>query len=256
MGPRGHSVGEVAALAAISVRTLHYYDAIGLLIPSERSGGGYRLYSEGDLATLQQILFFKELGFGLQAIGRIVNDLAFDRREALVLQRRMLEDRSLQVKKLIGAVDRAIEGIEKGIVVDEKDMFEVFGDFDPSKYEEEARGRWGGTKGYAEWAKRTAKYGKAEWQAIKVESDRLNKGLVDLLDSGVSPDDPRAMDLVEEHRQMISRRFYPCSVEMHVGLGEMYVADSRFAGNYDGLRPGLARYVCSAIKANATRNGV
>ena len=77
--------------------------------------------------------------------------------------------------------------------------------------------------------------------------------LKQIIDEGVAPDDPRAMDAVEQHRLQIDRWFYPCSPEMHVGLGEMYVADPRFAATYEQFRPGMAQYVCDAIVANAAR---
>lgn len=241
-------------MAGVSVRTLHHYDALGLLVPSERSDSGYRLYSESDLAVLQQLMFFKELGLSLDAIGRIMHDPSFDRREALLLQKRMLEARLQQLEKMIDAVKRAIHSIEKGTSMNETEMFEVFGEFDPRDYEQEAQERWGGTAAYDESARRTATYDKRDWQVIQAESADLNGRLAELLDAGVAPDDPRAMDLAEEHRLVICRRYYPCSYQMHEGLGEMFVVDPRFARNYEELRPGLAQYVCDAIKANAARS--
>jgi DNA-binding transcriptional MerR regulator len=249
----GMTVGEVAALASVSVRTLHHYDEIGLLSPSERSEGGYRVYDDGDLAALQQILFFKELGFGLAEIGRIIHDPTFDRLEALRVQRRMLHDKAAQLALMVEAVDAAIDATEGGISLDADDMFEVFGDFNPKQYEEEARQRWGGTAAYAESARRTERYTKQDWLEVKTESEAIEAAFATLMDEGVLPGDPRAMDVAERHRLQVDRRFYPCSSEMHVGLAGMYVADPRFAKHYDDRRPGLARYVCDAVKANATR---
>lgn len=249
----GHTIGEVAALASVSVRTLHHYDEIGLLTPSLRTEGGYRIYTDDDLTALQQVLFFKELGFGLSEIARIVRDPQFDRLEALRMQRRMLTDKSTQLRRMLRAVDDAIDATEGGVHMDAKDMFEAFGDFDPKEYEKEAEERWGGTDAYAESQRRTKRYTKQDWIEIRAEADAVTAALAALLDEGVSPEDPRAMDLAEEHRLQIDRRFYPCSREMHVGLGEMYVADARFAANYDKVRPGLARYMRDAIVANAAR---
>lgn len=249
----GHTIGEVAALASVSVRTLHHYDEIGLLTPSLRTEGGYRIYTDDDLTALQQVLFFKELGFGLSEIARIVRDPRFDRLEALRMQHRMLTDKSTQLRRMLQAVDDAIDATEGGVRMDAKDMFEAFGDFDPKEYEKEAEERWGGTDAYAESRRRTKRYTKQDWIEIRAEADAVTAALAALLDEGVSPEDPRAMDLAEEHRLQIDRRFYPCSREMHVGLGEMYVADARFAANYDKIRPGLARYMRDAIAANAAR---
>ncbi len=247
------TVGEVANVASVSVRTLHHYDEIGLLVPSGRSQSGYRLYTDDDLAALQQVLFFKELGFGLADIARVMHDPTFDRLEALRMQRRMLRDKAAQLALLVEAVDAAIDATEGAVTVDAKDMFEAFGEFDPKEYEKEAEERWGGTAAYAESMRRTKRYSKEDWLKIKAGSRAVNEALAALMDEGVPADDPRAMDLAEEHRLQIDRWFYPCSREMHVGLGTMYVTDPRFERNYEKVRAGLARYVRDAIEANAAR---
>lgn len=248
------TVGEVARLAGISPRTLRHYDRIGLLSPARRSRGGYRLYGDDDLVTLQQVLFFRELGFPLRDISRIMHDRSFDRLDALRLQRKMLKDRVAQLDRMITAVDRAIDGLEKGTTMDRSRLFEAFGDFDPSRYEEEVRKRWGQTDPYQESARRTARYTREDWQAVKEEGDRINEEMARLLEEGVQPVDPRATDVAERHRLMIDRWFYPCSHAMHVGLGRMYVSDPRFAETYEKVRIGLARFLCEAIQANAERH--
>ena len=248
-----HTVGEVAALASVSVRTLHHYDELGLLTPSVRTDSGYRLYSDADLATLQQVLFFKELGFGLADIGRIMHDPQFNRLAALRMQRRMLMDKSTQLALMAEAVEAAIDATEGGARMDAKDMFEAFGDFDPKEYEKEAEERWGSTEAYKESARRTKRYAKEDWKEVRKETEAVNAGLAALMDEGVPATDPRAMDFAEQHRLNIDKRFYPCSQEMHIGLADMYIADPRFTASYEKVRPGLAQYVHDAIKANAAR---
>lgn len=247
------TIGEVAKLARISVRTLHHYDRIGLLSPSGRTDAGYRLYGDDDLSRLQQVLFFRVLGFALYDIRKIMADPSFDPLDALELQRRMLVDKAAQLEKMIGAVDAALGATRKGTTMDKDDMFEVFGDFDPSHYEDEVKERWGKTDAFKESARHTARYTKEDWKAFKAESEEISNDLIAAFDSGAAPDDPRAMDAVERHRLQIDKWFYPCSHEMQVGLGEMYVADPRFKANYENMRPGLAEYACAAIKANAAR---
>jgi len=249
----GLTVGEVAHLASVSVRALHHYDELGLLTPSVRTEAGYRLYSDADLACLQQVLFFKELGFGLGDIARIMHDPQFDRLEALRMQRRMLMDKSSQLALMAEAVDAAIDATEGGVRMDAKDMFEAFGDFDPKEYEKEAEERWGNTDAYKESARRTKRYTKQDWIEVRKETEAVNEALAALLDAGVPADDPRAMDQAEQHRLNIDKRFYPVSYEMHVGLAQMYIADPRFAANYEKIRPGLAQYMHDAILANAAR---
>ncbi|HEX8699064.1 MAG TPA: MerR family transcriptional regulator [Myxococcaceae bacterium] len=247
------TVSQVAKLAGVSVRALHHYDEIGLLRPSGRSEAGYRLYEQPDLQRLQQVLFFKELGFPLEEITRIVRDPAFDVRAALRMQRQLLTERATRVQALIQAVDAALESIERGTVMTKEEMFEVFGDFDPTKYEAEARERWGQTEAYRESARRTQRYTKKDWEQIKSEGDHLHKELAARLEEGRAPTDVEVMALAEQHRNYIGRWFYPCSPEMHRGLGELYVSDSRFTENIDRYRPGLAQFMRDAFRANAER---
>lgn len=247
------TVSQVARLAGISVRTLHHYDEIGLLRPSGRSEAGYRLYEQSDLQRLQQVLFFKELGFPLEEITRILGDPAFDLRAALLMQRQLLTERATRVQALIGAVDAALDSLEKGTVMTKEEMFEVFGDFDPTRYEQETHERWGNTDAYKESARRTARYTKKDWEQLKAEGDALQHELAAQLDAGRPPTDPAVMALAERHRDYISRWFYPCSHELHRGLGELYVNDPRFTANIDRVRPGLAAFTRDAFRANAER---
>jgi hypothetical protein len=132
-----------------------------------------------------------------------------------------------------------------------EERFEVFGEFDPSKYEEEAKQRWGDTPAYKESKRRTARYGKKEWQQIKDEGAALNQAVAKLMDERAPATDARAVALAEKHREYISKWFYSCSHEIHRGLGEMYVADARFTQSFDRFKPGLAAYLSAAIAANA-----
>ncbi|MFA5844847.1 MAG: MerR family transcriptional regulator [Coriobacteriia bacterium] len=248
-----YRVGEVAKLAHVSVRTLHHYDEAGLLTPSHRSEAGYRLYTEADLERLQQVLFYKELGFGLDEIRGLMADPAFDRREALLVQRDLIAGQAIRFEAMLGLIDRTLHAMEEGTTMSKEEMFEVFEDFDPTQYEDEVRQRWGDTDAYKESARRTARYTKADWQRFKDESEEIGSAIAALMDEGVPAGDPRAMDAVDRHRLQIDKWFYPCSREMHVALGEMYVADPRFTANYEKIRPGMARYVRDAIVANAAR---
>lgn len=252
----GLTVSQVSKLSGVSVRTLHHYDEIGLLRPSGRTGAGYRLYGDRELQRLQQVLFFRELGFPLDEIARIMRDPDFDLQSALLMQRQLLEEKATRTKALIAAVDAALQSIERGTTMTREEMFEVFGDFDPSKYEEEAKQRWGESNAYKESARRTARYGKKEWQQIKAEGEALNQDLARAMAAGIKPADRQAMDLAERHRQYISRWFYDCGYQIHRGLGDMYVADERFTQTYDRVSPGLAAYLRQAIHANADRNPV
>src|SRR5688572_28209032 len=132
----GWRVGEVASLAHVTVRTLHHYDEIGLLVPSGRSEAGYRSYSESDLVRLQQILLFRELGFTLEAIQQMVDDPAFDRRQALQAQRAMLIEQKSRTEAILRGVDRALAEMKGERKMSSEEMFEGFEDFN-RQYEDE-----------------------------------------------------------------------------------------------------------------------
>ena len=241
-----YTVSEVARLAGVSVRTLHHYDAIGLLSPSSRSEASYRLYERADLERLQQILFFRELGFPLEEISRLMGAKAFDRGAALRMQRELLEERVGRLHGMIRAVDAALLALERGTTMSEQQMFEGF---DPTAYDEEVRERWGDTKEFQESKRRTARYSKEQWKEIHREGTALFEQIAALMEAGRAATDGQVFELAEKHRLHIDRWFYPCSKSLHRALGEMYVSDPRFTENIDRVRPGLAAFLRDAFRA-------
>jgi MerR family transcriptional regulator, thiopeptide resistance regulator len=248
-------VSEVARLAGVSVRTLHHYDEIGLVRPSARSEAGYRLYAPADVERLQQVLFFRELDFALEEIQRILADPDFDVGSALRLQRRLLGEKALRIEALVAAVDAAINALEKGTTMTPEERLQVFGDFDPEKYEAEAEQRWGGTEAFKESARRTKSYRKEDWEKIKAEAGEIYGELARLVAAGASPTSAEAMDVAERHRAHITRWFYTCSLEIHRGLGQLYVDDPRFLASVDKFGSGVAAFARDAFRANAERQG-
>jgi hypothetical protein len=182
-----------------------------------------------------------------------MDEPGFDRQAALVEQRDLLAAQAARLLAMADLIDKTLTLEERGIPMDKDDMFGVFGDFDPTEYEDEVARRWGDTDAYRESARRTAGYTREDWERFKAQSEAVNLAIADLMDEGVAPDDPRAMDAVEEARLLIDGWFYPCSREMHAELGRMYVADPRFTKTYERIRPGLAQYVCDATAANLER---
>jgi TipAS antibiotic-recognition domain. len=131
------------------------------------------------------------------------------------------------------------------------DLFEVFGDFDPRDYDDEVQRRWGGTDAYVESARRTATYGRADWQAIKAESDEITAAFVAALDQGLAPDDPAVQALVDRHWHHLAHWFYTPTPEMYAELADLYVNDPRFTKNIDKAREGLAAYQRAAMRSYA-----
>ena len=135
--------------------------------------------------------------------------------------------------------------------MDAKEMLDGFGGFDPAEHQGEAHQRWGHTDAYRESARRTSEYTKSDWKRLGAEADEINQAFLELLGEGIPSDSDAAMAAAERHRDHISKWFYRCSPEIHVGLGEMYAADPRFTENIDKAMKGLAAYMSAAILANS-----
>jgi DNA-binding transcriptional MerR regulator len=249
------NVGEVAALAGVTVRTLHHYDRIGLVQPSARSAAGYRRYAAADLDRLHQVLLYRELGFGLEEIATLLDDPEADPAAHLRRQHRLLRERIERTQAVVAAVEKEMEARAMGISLTPEERFEIFGDGLSEEYQAEAEERWGETEAWAQSQRRTAAYDKQDWLRIKAEADDVERRFAEAMRSGAAADSPQALDLAEEHRQHIGRWFYDCPPAMHAGLGRMYVEDERFAAHYEQVAPGLARYVSTAVQANAARRG-
>ncbi|MEU9243133.1 MerR family transcriptional regulator [Streptomyces sp. NPDC048385] len=249
-----YSVGQVAGFAGVTVRTLHHYDEIGLLVPGERSTAGHRRYGDRDLDRLQKILFYRELGFPLDEVAALLDDPDADPRAHLRRQHELLTARIEKLQKMAAAVEHAMEARRMGINLTPEERFEVFGDKDPEQYAEEAERRWGGTEAYAESQRRAARYTKADWQRMKAEVDDWSARYAALVNAAEPAAGERAMDMAEEHRRHISAWFYDCPHETHRCLAAMYVSDERFKAFYDSMAPGLAEHLKEAIEANAVRH--
>ncbi len=248
MDEKLYKVREVARVSGVTVRTLHHYDGIGLLVPTGRTPAGYRLYSGEDLLRLQQILICRELGLPLEKIKRMLDDPAFDREAALREQRVLLAKRREGTARMIRAIDSALDTLRGGKGMNAESLFDGF---DPATHEDESRRRWGHTGAYRESARRTKDYTKEDWATIRRESDSLMKRLAWAMAQGRDPGDEEVLDLAEEHRLHIDRWYYPCSRAMHSGLAGMYVTDERFKAAFEKHGQGLAAFVAEAIRANA-----
>ncbi|WP_329275333.1 MerR family transcriptional regulator [Streptomyces sp. NBC_01451] len=250
----GYSVGQVAGFAGVTVRTLHHYDEIGLLVPGGRSHAGHRRYDDADLDRLQQILFYRELGFPLEEVAALLDDPKADPRAQLRRQHELLTARIERLQQMAAAVEHAMEARRMGINLTPEEKFEVFGDKDPEAYAEEAERRWGGTETYAESQRRAATYTKDDWQRMQAEVASWGERYDALMAAGEPPSGEAATAMAEEHRQHITKWFYECTYEIHLGLADTYVSDERFKEFYDSMRPGLAEHLREAITANAARH--
>lgn len=238
-------VKEVADLVGVSVRTLHHYDEIGLLIPEETTESGYRVYSDENLETLQQILFFKELGFPLKKIKEILLSPSFDRQEALEMQRKMLLEKRSRLNKMIGTIEKTIQHSKGEIQMSNKEKFEGF-DFSHNPYEQEARERWG-DKAVDEANEKAAKM-------TKFDQDKFNEIYRNLAAiRHLAPDSLEAQAGIKEWFVYLNK-MGNYSLEAFKGLGQMYVDDERFTKNIDQFGEGLAKFMRDAMAVYADTN--
>lgn len=237
-------INEVAKLTGVTVRTLHYYDQIGLLKPKEVTEAGYRIYNEESLKILQQILFFKELEFPLTEIKEIMNNPSYDQQEALQKQRELLLKKREHIDGLIKLTEQSLKGVTT-MSFKEFDQSEI--EKHKKEYAEEVKERWGHTDAYVESQKKTKAYGKEQWQQITEGMAELFKGFGELYKRGSRPECEEAQKLTAKWQQYITDHFYTCTKEIFAGLGAMYIADERFKKNIDQYGEGTAQFISDAI---------
>jgi DNA-binding transcriptional MerR regulator len=251
MTERMRTVGEVADLVGVSVRTLHHYDRVGLVMPSARSAAGYRMYSTADVERLHHVLVYRELDFPLDRIAELLDDPAADQIGLLRRQQALLTDRIEHLRQVVDSLERMVAAKTMGIQLSDEEQREIFGqNWLGSEYAEEAERRWGETDAWQQSQRRSATFDKAQWQRIKDDGDALLADLAAALRAGVEPGTEPANALAERHRASIEV-FYDCDHAMQSCLAQMYVDDARFTAYYDGAAPGLAGYLKSIIDANA-----
>lgn len=235
-------INELAKLSGVTVRTLHYYDKIGLLKPKENTESGYRIYDETSLITLQQILFFRELDFPLANIKDIISSPSYNQKEALQKQKELLLQKRNRLDGLITLVEAKLKG-EKIMSFKEFDMSEI--EAQKKKYADEVKERWGNTEAYRESNKKTKSYDETQWAKIQADSDAIFKDFAALRHS--APESPQAQALVKAWQDCITSHFYNCTDEILSGLGQMYTADERFTTNIDKYGEGTAAFISKAI---------
>jgi DNA-binding transcriptional MerR regulator len=250
--PRTYRVADVARLAGVSIRALHHYDAIGLLVPTGRTDAGYRLYTDADILRLQQILIGRELGFSLEEVRRSLDDPRFDQRQALLEQRKRLSDKANSIEQMLRSIDAALAVVAPDPQGGHMDMKELFNGFDPSVHEAEVEARWSGPA--LEESKRRVKgYSADDWKRWQTENAAVYRDAVAAMRRGVAPASAEAMAIAERHRLSIDTWFYPCGHATHAGLADLYEADERFRTTIDASGEGLTTFLAAAIRANAAK---
>lgn len=238
-----YSVSQAARLAGVSVRTLRWYDEIGLLKPSEVTEAGYRFYDDAAMASLQQILFYRELGVPLKQIGRILSAPDHDRTEALQKHRRLLLMKRQRLDDMLRLVDETIGGTA---MYDERPR-PTQADWEAVKeqYAQEAAERWGNTEAFLESREKHAAYTSEEEQHIQAEMEEIFSAFGRCTD----PEGPEGRELVRRWQAHITKYHYHCTDSILACLGQSYVSDPRFRENLDKYGPGTAQKMSDAIAA-------
>lgn len=237
-----HSVGEVASTSGVSIRTLHHYDEIGLLVPTARTASGHRRYSDDDLARLRRILYYRALDFPLDRIRELLADP--DPGTHLRRQHRLLRQRQAHTSRMLAELEREMDAVQMEISLSPAQQWEIFGTESFADLLAEAAGTGG------PW-RVTAAYGEDDWRAIRAEADAVIALFEQAMTAGEFPGSAAATAAAEQHRQHLERWFFECGPQRHVEIAEQYVEDPEAAATWDAIVPGFAQYVHDAIVANA-----
>ena len=233
-------INELAKLTGVSVRTLHYYDEIGLLKPAEiDKWTGYRFYDEISLEKMQQIMFYRELDFSLKSIMKILSSPDYDKEKALDEQKKLLILKKERLEKLISAIDSAKKG---------ENIMNAFDNTEFENYKEEVKEKWGNTEAYKEYSQKSKNYSKENFNALTDGINNIMKEFSVSMNNGASFDSTDAQNLVKKLQGYITENFYTCTNEILAGLGQMYVADERFKNNIDKHSIGTAEFISKAIE--------
>lgn len=232
-------IKEFASLSGVSVRTLHYYDEIGLLSPAQvDTRTGYRYYDEQSLLRMQQILFYRELDFSLTRIKQILSSPNYNKHNALLDQKKLLALKKERLERLIDAIDGAMKG---------ENVMNAFNFSELDRYKAESKEKWGETEAYREHTEKTKNYDQDKWQNASDGLDRVFAHFAEVKEQGDSAGSAQAQKLVHDLQQHITANYYTCTDKILAGLGQMYILDERFKSNIDRHGDGTAEFVSKAI---------
>ena len=241
------NIKKFADLTGVSVRTLHYYDEIGLLKPDfvdEQTA--YRFYGQESLNRMQEILFYRELDFSLNNIKEILSSKNYNKKEALKGQKQLLMLKKQRIERIIQSIENAESGEENmNFTAFDNTEFET----QRKAYKDEVEKRWGNTNAYKENQQKTKDYSKDDWSDVKIGLDKILNEFAQLKNNGVTPTNELAIKQVQKLQEFITKTQYTCTKEILLGLADMYVADDRFKSYIDQNGTGTAKFISIAIKS-------
>ena len=245
-----YTVNKLSKIAGVSIRTIHYYDQIGLLKPNKIESNGYREYSKKELLKLQKILFFKELEFPLDEIKFFIGS-DFDIKMVLKDQKEILKLKKERIERLINTINDIMRKINKEDKLKENELYSSFSDKKVKEYTKEAKKRWGETKIFKESEERTKKMGKDGLERVQIEMDLLMKEISSQMYLKVN--DEETQKLIDKHYKSLNN-FYEPTIDIYSGLADLYLKDKKFNQYFEKYREGFAEYMHDAIKVYCENN--
>lgn len=247
-----YTVKEVAELSKVSVRTLHFYDEVGLLKPAFYGDNRYRYYEKEQLLALQQILFYRELGFELSQIQQILADPKFDKVMALRSHREQLKKEAERAYALIRTIDKTLAHLEKETPMKDDELYLGFDPKKQAEYEQYLINKYGdqARNNIAESKRRTRDWKKEDYERVARDYHEVHSALTTALTRGLKPSDAEVQKVIKRHYQVVNRFWTPNS-QAYIGLGNMYCEHPDFRKLYDGYHPKLAEYLAEAMRIYA-----
>lgn len=248
-----YTVNKLAKLSGVSIRTLHFYDEIGLLKPASRRDNNYRYYEEEQLLILQQILFFRELGFKLDDIQKILNSDDFDKVKALQSHKKILKQNLERTKKLLNTIDKTISHLNGRTKMIDKEMYEGFDAKKQLEYENYLVNSGKVSQQLLDQGKETVKHwNKEDWGKFHKEGDEINKSLVSLIEKNCAVSSAEVQKLIQRHYDWVKMCWTP-NRESYIGLSDLYLEHADFKSFYEKYHPKLLKFLSSAMKIFAAR---
>lgn len=238
---------SLADISGVSVRTLHYYEKIGLLSPARNPENAYREYGEEEVDRLQQILFFKTCGFSLAKIKEILDHPKFSVKEAILLQKNFLWKEKKKIEAMLETLEQSLRAMEGEKKMTSKEKFAGF-DFSKNPYEEEAKRLWG-EEVVTQNKQHLESLPKREVKALEAEMEALFSDMALLV--GKDPDDEEVQKMHRFYQYLNQKFGIQYSLEAFAGLGQIYVSDKRFQKNIDRFAPGLSVFLAQSMQKYA-----
>ena len=250
-----HTVRQLAKVSGVSVRTLHWYDEIGLLKPAYYHINGYRYYEAGQLLQLQKILFFRELGFKLNDVQKLIAESDAEKIKALSLHKMALEKNVGRTKKIINTIDKTILHLQGDKDVSDQEFYSAIihdnqkaHDEHPEKYYGEMAAELVG-----EGQKKMARWSPEEWNIIQRDGNDIYRALVECKTHDLEPGSDEAQALIHKHYQMM-KRLYTVSKDVYLGLAQLYREHKGFCKFFDSHHPELVDFLAEGMRVYAERN--